>query len=83
MAVEIAFSNEMSKGIDPETAVLTSWLNKRILPKLSHWLHQSDNASPEQKLIFFFSFWLNTTMANFSQYIVLYWFNCSPQDYVH
>ncbi len=44
------------KGIDPETAVLMSWFNKRILPKPSNW-RQSENAIPEQKRII--RFWLN------------------------
>ncbi len=45
MAVELVFSSEMSRGLDPETAFLTSWFNKRILPKLS--TDQSENAIPE------------------------------------
>ncbi len=60
MAVELVFSSEMSRGLDPETAFLTSWFNKRILPKLS--TDQSENAIPEQKPIF--RFWLKITMAD-------------------
>ncbi len=56
MAVEIVFLNVMS--IDPETAVLTSWFNKRNLPKPSNW-RQRENAILEQKLIF--RFWFNIT----------------------
>ncbi len=62
MAVEIVFSNEMSRDMDLETAFLTSWLNKRILPKLSNWRHQRENIIPERKRIF--SFWLNIMTAD-------------------
>ncbi len=62
MAVEIALSNEMSRDMDPETAFLTSWLDKKILPKSSNWPHQSENTIPERKQ-FFFSFWSRITIA--------------------
>ncbi len=60
MAVEIVFSNEMSRDMDPETAVLTSRLDLRfltiskILPKPSNSRHQSENTIPERKQIFSF-----------------------------
>ncbi len=61
MAVEIVFSTEMSRGIDPETAVLTSYLTRGFSP--SH--HQSKNAIPEREQIF--SFWLKIMTADVMQ----------------
>ncbi len=53
MTVEIVvFSSEVSRDMDLETAVLMSWLNKRILPKQSNWHRQSDNGIPERKQYF-------------------------------
>ncbi len=72
-SLALVFSSEMSRGLDPETAFLTSWYNKRILPKLSNRRHQSENAIPEQKHIF--RFWLKITTAdNIHIYIYIYIF---------
>ncbi len=76
MAVEIVFSNEMSRDMDPETAVLTSRLNK-ILNNIQDSPQAFKLTSSERERhsrVNFQIFLLNITMADyfFSWYIDLH-----------